>query len=44
MSFVFSADDMRAMSRVKMAFDPDDLCNPGKILPEEFSRSVCQKD
>ena len=44
MSFVFSADDMRAMNRVKTAFDPDNLCNPGKVLPEEFSRSVCPKD
>ena len=42
MSFVFSADDMRAMHRVKTAFDPDNLCNPGKVLPEEFSRRVCQ--
>jgi glycolate oxidase subunit GlcD len=30
---VFSEDDMRAMLRVRAAFDPTGLCNPGKIIP-----------
>jgi hypothetical protein len=30
---VFSADDMEAMLSVRRAFDPDGLCNPGKIIP-----------
>lgn len=30
---VFSDDDMRAMLQVRAAFDPDGLCNPGKIIP-----------
>jgi len=30
---VFSEDDMDAMLRVRSAFDPDGLCNPGKIIP-----------
>jgi glycolate oxidase subunit GlcD len=30
---VFSEDDMDAMLRVRAAFDPDGLCNPGKIIP-----------
>ncbi len=33
MPLVCSADDLKAMQRVKAAFDPDDLCNPGKIFP-----------
>ncbi len=36
MSLVFSPDDMEAMRKVKMAFDPDEICNPGKVLPERF--------
>jgi glycolate oxidase subunit GlcD len=36
MSLVFSRDDMGAMKRVKMAFDPDEICNPGKVLPEQL--------
>ena len=30
---VFSDDDMNAMLRVRAAFDPLGLCNPGKIVP-----------
>jgi glycolate oxidase subunit GlcD len=30
---VFSADDMDVMLRVRSAFDPTGLCNPGKIIP-----------
>jgi glycolate oxidase len=36
MSLVFSRDDMEAMKKVKRAFDPDEICNPGKVLPERF--------
>lgn len=31
--FVFSETDMDAMLRVRAAFDPSGLCNPGKIIP-----------
>jgi glycolate oxidase subunit GlcD len=31
--YVFSEDDMNAMLRVRAAFDPNGLCNPGKIIP-----------
>ena len=31
--YVFSDDDMDAMLRVRAAFDPNGLCNPGKIIP-----------
>jgi glycolate oxidase subunit GlcD len=30
---IFSDDDMNAMLRVRAAFDPSGLCNPGKIIP-----------
>jgi len=30
---MFSADDLEAMQRVRDAFDPRHLCNPGKIFP-----------
>ncbi|MBZ5500067.1 MAG: FAD-binding protein [Acidobacteriia bacterium] len=38
MDMLFSAADLEAMRRVRLAFDPDELCNPGKILPSRFSR------
>ena len=34
MSFIFSARDIAAMKKVKAAFDPENLFNPGKVLPE----------
>jgi glycolate oxidase len=34
MFFVFSPRDIAAMKKVKTAFDPDDIYNPGKVLPE----------
>ncbi|MBA2731920.1 MAG: FAD-binding protein, partial [Acidobacteria bacterium] len=30
---IFNADDMEVMLRVRAAFDPTGLCNPGKIIP-----------
>jgi len=30
---MFSADDLDVMQRVRDAFDPKRLCNPGKVLP-----------
>src|SRR3989441_3421463 len=30
---IFSDDDMDVMLRVRAAFDPSGLCNPGKIIP-----------
>ncbi len=33
LSLIFSDDDMETMLRVRRAFDPDGLCNPGKIIP-----------
>ncbi len=34
MFFVFTPKDISAMRKVKRAFDPEDLFNPGKVLPE----------
>ncbi|MGH9799436.1 MAG: FAD-linked oxidase C-terminal domain-containing protein, partial [Blastocatellia bacterium] len=33
MPLIFSDDDMEIMLRVRAAFDPTALCNPGKIIP-----------
>ena len=33
LSLIFSEADMDAMLRVRTAFDPTGLCNPGKIIP-----------
>jgi glycolate oxidase len=30
---MFSERDLEAFSRVRHAFDPEGLCNPGKVLP-----------
>lgn len=30
---MFGEDDLATMARVRTAFDPEGLCNPGKILP-----------
>jgi glycolate oxidase len=33
MSLQFSADDLEYMMRLKSAFNPRGLCNPGKVFP-----------
>lgn len=33
MPLLYTADDLAVMERVKRAFDPSGLCNPGKIMP-----------
>ncbi len=33
MPTMFGEDDLATMDRVRRAFDPDGLCNPGKVLP-----------
>lgn len=38
MDMLFSEADLEAMRRVRAAFNPDELCNPGKILPSRFNR------
>jgi glycolate oxidase len=30
---MFTADDLAVMDRLRAAFDPDGICNPGKVLP-----------
>jgi glycolate oxidase len=33
MPLLFDADDLAAMKRLRAAFDPGGLCNPGKLFP-----------
>jgi glycolate oxidase subunit GlcD len=33
MKYLFGEDDLDAMRRLRAAFDPDGVCNPGKVLP-----------
>jgi glycolate oxidase len=33
MPVMFTEDDLATMKRLRAAFDPDGLCNPGKIFP-----------
>jgi FAD/FMN-containing dehydrogenase len=42
MSLVFTEADIRSQVRVKQAFDPKNLANPGKMfpLPEEVRRAA----
>jgi glycolate oxidase len=35
MKFVFTESDLEAMRRVKRAFDPENILNPGKVIPEQ---------
>jgi glycolate oxidase len=37
MPFIFSAADLALMARLKSAFNPGSLCNPGKIFPTHKS-------
>jgi glycolate oxidase len=37
MSFIFSAADLAFMQRLKAAFNPTGLCNPGKVFPTKKS-------
>jgi glycolate oxidase len=40
MPWIFSADDLDAMHRVKDVFDADGLLNPGKIFPDPERKHV----
>jgi glycolate dehydrogenase FAD-linked subunit len=38
MDMLFSEADLAAMKRLRSVFNPDDLCNPGKIFPSRHCR------
>ncbi|MBN1106983.1 MAG: FAD-binding protein [Deltaproteobacteria bacterium] len=40
MSFVFSPSDIEMMRRIKAAFDPEDIWNPGKVIPPREAATV----
>ncbi len=40
---MFDPADMAAMRKVKMTFDPDDVFNPGKMLPPDVGESLPTK-
>lgn len=35
MFFIFSESDLESMRQVKRAFDPEDILNPGKVIPAQ---------
>jgi glycolate oxidase subunit GlcD len=41
MPAMYSAAELAAMRDVKLAFDPDGLLNPGKVLPDDLPEAVC---
>jgi glycolate oxidase len=40
MPWIYSADDLDAMHRLKDVFDPDGILNPGKIFPDQSRKAV----
>jgi glycolate oxidase subunit GlcD len=38
MGMVYNDDDLAAMTRLRAAFNPDELCNPGKLFPSRHCR------
>ncbi|MHC5063435.1 MAG: FAD-binding oxidoreductase [Planctomycetota bacterium] len=40
MPLMFDENDLHVMDRVRRVFNPEELCNPGKVIPE---RSACSE-
>ena len=38
MDLLFAEEDLEAMKRLRRVFNPEDLCNPGKVLPSRHCR------
>jgi glycolate oxidase subunit GlcD len=38
MDMVFGEEDLAAMKKLRAVFNPDELCNPGKVLPSRHCR------
>jgi len=38
MDLLFAEEDLAAMKRLRRVFNPEDLCNPGKVLPSRHCR------
>ena len=37
MTLLYTTDDLAAMAKLKAAFNPRDLFNPGKVFPKAWS-------
>ena len=44
MTHMFNPADIAAMRKVKQVFDPDDVLNPGKILPPDVDEAMPTKE
>jgi len=44
MPHMFDSADLAAMRKVKLVFDPDDVLNPGKMLPPDVDESQPTKE
>jgi FAD/FMN-containing dehydrogenase len=44
MHYMFDSADLAAMHKVKKVFDPDDILNPGKMLPPDVGKSQPTKE
>ncbi len=44
MHYIFDSADLAAMRKVKKVFDPDDILNPGKMLPPDVDESQPAKE
>ena len=44
MNLMFNSADIAAMRKAKKVFDPDDILNPGKVLPPDAGESLTAKE
>ncbi len=42
MRLIFSEEDLEMMRRIKQALDPEELCNPGKLVPPRMEQAAGQ--
>ena len=42
-AMMFEPEDLDVMARVRAVFNPKDLCNPGKVLPQRHACAEVSK-